>query len=66
MSGTRQSLRIRFICAFVKTACGLTRPCNLEAELTAQLAYIADWGGELVSPLSTLHTVIPKLQGTMS
>jgi hypothetical protein len=60
MSGTRQSLRIRFICAFVKTACGLTRPCNLEAELT----YIADWGGERVSPLSTLHTVIPKLQGT--
>jgi hypothetical protein len=30
-------------------------PWNLEAELTDQLGYIADWGGELVFPLPTLH-----------
>jgi SAM-dependent methyltransferase len=42
----------------------LVLPWNLEAELTEQLAYIADWGGELVFPLPTLHTVIPKLQDT--
>ena len=30
-------------------------PWNLEAELTAQLGYIAEWGGQLVFPLPTLH-----------
>jgi C-methyltransferase C-terminal domain/Methyltransferase domain/Putative zinc binding domain len=30
-------------------------PCNLEAELTEQLSYIADWGGQLVFP-STLQS----------
>ncbi|MBS1692106.1 MAG: methyltransferase domain-containing protein [Actinobacteria bacterium] len=30
-------------------------PWNLEAELTEQLAYIADWGGRLYFPLPTLH-----------
>ncbi|GBE64658.1 methyltransferase [Mycobacterium sp. MFM001] len=30
-------------------------PWNLETELTAQLAHIADWGGRLVFPLPTLH-----------
>lgn len=30
-------------------------PWNLEAELTDQLGYIADWGGQLVFPLPTLH-----------
>lgn len=30
-------------------------PWNLEAELTEQLAYIADWGGELYFPLPRLH-----------
>jgi SAM-dependent methyltransferase len=30
-------------------------PWNLEAELTAQLEYIADWGGQLVFPLPALH-----------
>jgi SAM-dependent methyltransferase len=34
----------------------LALPWNLEAELTEQLAHIADWGGELVFPLPTLHT----------
>jgi SAM-dependent methyltransferase len=33
----------------------LALPWNLEAELTEQLGYIADWGGELVFPLPTLH-----------
>jgi hypothetical protein len=31
-------------------------PWNLETELTEQLGYIADWGGQLVFPLPTLHT----------
>ena len=31
-------------------------PWNLEAELTEQLAHIAEWGGQLVFPLPTLHT----------
>ncbi len=30
-------------------------PWNLEAELTRQLGYIAEWGGRLVFPLPTLH-----------
>jgi hypothetical protein len=30
-------------------------PWNLETELTDQLGYIADWGGQLVFPLPTLH-----------
>jgi SAM-dependent methyltransferase len=30
-------------------------PWNLETELTGQLGYIADWGGELVFPLPALH-----------
>jgi hypothetical protein len=28
---------------------------NLEAELTEQLSYISDWGGQLVFPLPSLH-----------
>jgi SAM-dependent methyltransferase len=34
----------------------LALPWNLEAELTGQLAYIAEWGGQLVFPLPELHT----------
>lgn len=34
----------------------LALPWNLEAELTQQLDYIAEWGGELVFPLPSLHT----------
>lgn len=30
-------------------------PWNLEPELTDQLSYIAEWGGQLVFPLPTLH-----------
>jgi hypothetical protein len=33
----------------------LALPWNLEEELTQQLAYIKEWGGELVFPLPTLH-----------
>ncbi|MCV7099983.1 class I SAM-dependent methyltransferase [Mycobacterium palustre] len=34
----------------------LALPWNLEPELTEQLGFIADWGGQLVFPLPTLHT----------
>ena len=40
----------------------LALPWNLEVELTEQLAYIAEWGGELVFPLPTLHAVAPTLE----
>jgi C-methyltransferase C-terminal domain/Putative zinc binding domain/Methyltransferase domain len=30
-------------------------PWNLEPELTEQLAYISEWGGQLIFPLPTLH-----------
>ncbi|WP_068280038.1 class I SAM-dependent methyltransferase [Aldersonia kunmingensis] len=36
----------------------LALPWNLETELTHQLDYIAEWGGELVFPLPTLHSTI--------
>ncbi len=31
-------------------------PWNLEPELTEQLSYVNEWGGQLVFPLPTLHT----------
>ena len=37
----------------------LALPWNLETELTDQLSYIADWGGQLVFPLPTLHFATP-------
>jgi SAM-dependent methyltransferase len=33
----------------------LALPWNLESELTEQLGYITEWGGQLVFPLPTLH-----------
>lgn len=43
----------------------LALPWNLEAELTEQLAYVAEWGGELVFPLPTLHAAsIPKSENS--
>jgi SAM-dependent methyltransferase len=33
----------------------LALPWNLETELAEQLAYITEWGGQLVVPLPTLH-----------
>ncbi|MGH3938146.1 MAG: SAM-dependent methyltransferase, partial [Pseudonocardiaceae bacterium] len=37
----------------------LVLPWNLRAELTEQLAYVADWGGQLVFPIPTLEVVTP-------
>jgi hypothetical protein len=37
----------------------LALPWNLEPELTDQLSYIADWGGQLVFPLPSLHYATP-------
>jgi hypothetical protein len=37
----------------------LALPWKLEPELTDQLSYIADWGGQLVFPLPTLHEATP-------
>ena len=44
-------------------------PWNLETELTAQLEYLGDWGGQLVFPLPTLQSadrpaVISEPRGT--
>jgi SAM-dependent methyltransferase len=40
----------------------LALPWNLEAELTAQLSYIAEWGGQLVFPLPELHAATMPAQ----
>ena len=40
----------------------LALPWNLEAELTEQLSYIAEWGGQLVFPLPTLHSASLTLE----
>ena len=40
----------------------LALPGLLEAELTEQLAYIADWGGGLVFPLPNLHAATATLE----
>ncbi|MFF0147268.1 methyltransferase family protein [Amycolatopsis sulphurea] len=37
----------------------LVLPWNLRAELTEQLAYVADWGGRLVFPIPRLEVVDP-------
>jgi 2-polyprenyl-3-methyl-5-hydroxy-6-metoxy-1,4-benzoquinol methylase len=34
-------------------------PWNLRTEITAQLAYVADWGGQLVYPIPRLEVVKP-------
>lgn len=36
-------------------------PWNLETEITAQLAYTAEWGAQLVYPLPDLHVVDPRV-----
>ncbi|OBJ88581.1 class I SAM-dependent methyltransferase [Mycobacterium asiaticum] len=33
----------------------LVLPWNLESELTEQLSYVTEWGGQIVYPLPTLH-----------
>jgi SAM-dependent methyltransferase len=43
----------------------LALPWRLKSEVTKELTCIAEWGGQLVFPLPTLHTAFPsKLQGT--
>jgi hypothetical protein len=37
----------------------LVLPWNLRAELTAQLSYVAGWGGRLVFPIPTLEVLTP-------
>lgn len=37
----------------------LVLPWNLRAELTGQLAYVAEWGGRLVFPIPRLEVVAP-------
>ncbi|MFC6010635.1 methyltransferase domain-containing protein [Nocardia lasii] len=37
----------------------LVLPWNLETEITAQLAHVGDWGGELIYPLPVLHRGVP-------
>ncbi|WP_072803662.1 class I SAM-dependent methyltransferase [Rhodococcoides yunnanense] len=37
----------------------LVLPWNLETEITAQLDYVHEWGGQIVYPLPTLHTSTP-------
>ncbi|OAN36805.1 class I SAM-dependent methyltransferase [Mycolicibacterium iranicum] len=41
----------------------LALPWNLEAELTDQLSYIADWGGRLIYPLPLQHEAIFRARG---
>ncbi|GHF67725.1 hypothetical protein FHX82_003670 [Amycolatopsis bartoniae] len=38
----------------------LVLPWNLRAELTAQLGYVAEWGGRLVFPIPELEIVVPE------
>ena len=44
----------------------LALPWNLETELTEQLAYIAEWGGQLVFPLPTLHAADFQASGSLT
>src|SRR6478609_9093754 len=45
----------------------LALPWNLEPELTEQLAYITEWGGQLVFPLPTLHAAdVPESRSQRS
>jgi SAM-dependent methyltransferase len=37
----------------------LVLPWNLRTEITAQLGYVAEWGGQLVYPIPTLEVVKP-------
>ena len=37
----------------------LVLPWNLRTEISAQLSYVADWGGRLVFPIPTLEVIAP-------
>ena len=53
--GTRIPIRDPSVLAEDRPDVVLALPWNLEAELTAQLGYIAEWGGQLYFPLPELH-----------
>ena len=53
--GTRIPIRDPRLLAIDRPDVVLALPWNLETELTNQLSYIAEWGGQLVFPLPTLH-----------
>jgi 2-polyprenyl-3-methyl-5-hydroxy-6-metoxy-1,4-benzoquinol methylase len=53
--GTRIPIRDPRLLTIDRPDVVLALPWNLETELTDQLSYIADWGGQLVFPLPTLH-----------
>ncbi|BBX46137.1 class I SAM-dependent methyltransferase [Mycobacterium cookii] len=53
--GTRIPIRDPGLLANDRPDVVLALPWNLKSELTDQLSYIADWGGELVFPLPALH-----------
>jgi hypothetical protein len=37
----------------------LVLPWNLRTEITAQLSYVSEWGGQLVYPIPSLEVVSP-------
>jgi hypothetical protein len=53
--GTRIPIRDPGLLAEDRPDVVLALPWSLESELTEQLSYITDWGGQLVFPLPTLH-----------
>jgi hypothetical protein len=53
--GTRIPIHDPKVLAEDKPDVVLALPWNLETELTEQLRYIADWGGELYFPLPDMH-----------
>ena len=57
--GMRIPIRDPALLAIDRPDVVLVLPWNLESELTDQLSYIADWGGQLVFPLPTLHHAMP-------
>ena len=57
--GTRIPIRDPGLLAKDRPDVVLALPWNLETELTDQLGYIAEWGGQLVFPLPTLRHPTP-------
>jgi SAM-dependent methyltransferase len=53
--GTRIPIRDPRLLTVDRPDVVLALPWNLENELTDELSYIGDWGGQLVFPLPTLH-----------
>jgi hypothetical protein len=54
--GTRIPIHDQSVIAEDRPDVVVALPWNLETELTHQLGYIADWGGQLVFPLPNLHS----------